>query len=102
MIVPKLHGSLKSGAAGDMRWRAGNIFEISPRDEKSARIVGRQNTSGKEEFMTDYESHQEYEGNEGSNWGLGITLLLIGVGGWQLFKRVGVSGSSQEGDELAA
>jgi len=30
--------------------------------------------------MTDYESHQEYEGNEGSNWGLGITLLLIGVG----------------------
>ena len=35
-------------------------------------------------------------------WLNGFGLLLIGVGGWQLFKRVGVSGSSQEGDELAA
>jgi len=35
-------------------------------------------------------------------WLNGFGLLLIGVGGWQLFKRVGVSGSSQEGNEPAA
>jgi len=30
--------------------------------------------------MTDYEINQEYERDERSAWGLGITMLLIGVG----------------------
>jgi len=30
--------------------------------------------------MTDYERFGEYKSSEGSNWGLGITLLLVGLG----------------------
>jgi len=30
--------------------------------------------------MTDYENSQEFEREERSTWGLGITMLLIGVG----------------------
>lgn len=30
--------------------------------------------------MTDYERFGEYQASEGSAWGLGITLLLVGLG----------------------
>ena len=30
--------------------------------------------------MTDYENYNEYESSGGSAWGLGITMLLVGLG----------------------